>query len=70
MLVDDADAAAIDGSSSAHALQLDPFRGGVEDFNENDAEFASFELVDVGDHGGKLWLELILADGGKFFYKI
>lgn len=70
MLVDDADAAAVNGGSSAHALQLDFFRGGVEDFDKNDAEFASFELVDVGDHGGKLWLELILADGGKFFYKI
>ena len=52
VLVDDADSASVDGCAAAHALQLNLFRGGVEHLDEDDAEFASFQLVDVGDHGG------------------
>ena len=52
MLVDDADAAAVDGGSAAHALQLDLFRDRIEDFDEDDAEFTSFQLIEIWDHGG------------------
>ena len=52
MLVYDADAAAVDGGSAAHALQLDSFGDGIEHLDEDDAKFASFKLIDVGDHGG------------------
>ena len=52
MLVYDADTAAVDGGSAAHALQLDSFGDGIEHFDEDDAEFASFKLIDIGDHGG------------------
>ena len=52
MLVYDTDAAAVDGGSAAHALQLDSFGDGIEHLDEDDAEFASFKLIDIGDHGG------------------
>ena len=52
MLVYDADAAAVDGGSAAHALQLDSFGDGIEHLDEDDAEFASFKLVEIGNHDG------------------
>ena len=52
MLVYDADTATVDGGSAAHALQLDLFRDWIEHFDEDDAEFTSFQLIEIWDHSG------------------
>ena len=52
VLVNNADAATVNGGAPTHALELDFFRDGIEHFDENDAELASFKLIDVCDHGG------------------